>query len=322
MNVDLPLAELRGFTYDEPEPPDFDDFWRRTLAEQAAFPLDPVITRVDHEFATVDVFDVEFSGYGGARVKGWLIRPAGVAGPLPAVVEYLGYGGGRGLPIESLAYASAGFAHFVMDTRGQGSTWRTGDTPDPAGTPPANPGHLSRGILDPEGYYYRRLYVDAYRFVDVVRGAEGIDRDRIVATGRSQGGALSVVVGGLRDDLAWIAPQVTFLAAFRRALQVTEQGPLGELKRWLAIHRTRADRAFATLGYFDAVYFARRGRSPASFCVGLGDVVAPPSTVFAVHNAYPGDKRMTVWEFNGHEGGGPEDQMRVIREVRALGTGG
>lgn len=319
MHVDLPLAELRRYRYEEPEPADFDDFWRDTLAEQAAYPLDAAITPVESELTTVEVSDVEFGGYDGARVKGWLIRPANAGGPLPAVVEYLGYGGGRGLPIESLAYASAGFAHFIMDTRGQGSSWRGGDTPDPAGTPPANPGHLTRGILDPRGYYYRRLYVDAYRFVDVVKGIPGIELDRIVATGRSQGGALSVVVAGLRDDLAWVASHVTFLSAFRRALRVTEQGPLGELKRWLSIHRTKAHQAFATLGYFDAVYFARRARTPASFCVALADQVAPPSTVFAVHNDYAGDKRVTVWEFNGHEAGGPEDQLRVIREVRDLG---
>jgi len=319
VHVDLPLAELRQFRYEEPEPADFDEFWRGTVAEQAAIPLEATITPVEQELTTVDVCDIEFGGCDGARIKGWLIRPARAEGPLPAVVEYIGYGGGRGLPVESLAYACAGFAHFIMDTRGQGSTWRTGDTTDPAGTPPANPGHLTRGILDPRRYYYRRLYVDAYRFVDVVKGVAGIDHDRIVATGRSQGGALSVVVGGLRDDLAWLAPHVTFLAAFRRALRVTEQGPLGELKRWLAIHRTKADRAFATLGYFDAVFFARRARTPASFCVGLADLVAPPSSVFAVHNDYAGEKRMTVWEFNGHEAGGPEDQLRVIREVRALG---
>jgi cephalosporin-C deacetylase len=33
------------------------------------------------------------------------------------------------------------------------------------------------------------------------------------------------------------------------------------------------------------------------------DPVCPPSTVFASYNAYPGPKRIEVYEWDGHEGG-------------------
>ena len=45
--------------------------------------------------------------------------------------------------------ASAGFAHLQMDTRGQGSGWSLGDTPDEAPSQPQVPGVMTRGILDP-----------------------------------------------------------------------------------------------------------------------------------------------------------------------------
>ncbi|WP_208751489.1 acetylxylan esterase [Arthrobacter sp. PM3] len=46
--------------------------------------------------------------------------PRGATGPLPTLVEYAGYGGGRGYPEETLLWASAGFAHnngiaFLLD---------------------------------------------------------------------------------------------------------------------------------------------------------------------------------------------------------------
>ncbi|SDU79288.1 acetylxylan esterase [Jiangella alkaliphila] len=318
MQVDLPIEELEKFHYQEPEPADFDEFWQSTIAAETARPLDVAFTPVVTELQTIDVFDVEFTGYGGARIKGWLLLPARRSGRVPAVVEFLGYGGGRGLPVESLAYASAGFAHAILDTRGQGSTWRAGHTPDPVGSTPAIPGHMTRGLLSRDDYYYRRLYVDAYRFVDVVRSSAEVDTDRLVASGRSQGGALSLVVAGLRSDVTMIVPHVPFLCAFRRALRMTAESPYGEVSRWLAIHRDQAPAAFATLAYFDGVSFARRATCPAAFSVGLRDVVSPPSTVFAAHNAYGGPKEMVVWEFNGHESGGPEDVLRTIRAVRGL----
>ena len=70
-----------------------------------------------------------FTGFGGARIKGWFIVPRGRSGRIPCVVEYIGYGGGRGLLVERLLWASAGFAHFVMDNRGQGSDGRPAPPP-------------------------------------------------------------------------------------------------------------------------------------------------------------------------------------------------
>jgi len=47
---------------------------------------------------------------------------------------YIGCGGRRSFPTEWLLYASAGYAHFVMDIRGQGSGSLSGDTPDMDGS--------------------------------------------------------------------------------------------------------------------------------------------------------------------------------------------
>ncbi len=48
------------------------------------------------------VHDVTFAGFGGHPVRAWLTLPAQRSGPLPGVVEFIGYGGGRGLPIDWL----------------------------------------------------------------------------------------------------------------------------------------------------------------------------------------------------------------------------
>lgn len=315
-HTDLPLDQLRTYRYTEPEPDDFDEFWTSTLDAAAGIPVSATFAPYDSELRTVDAFDVTFAGFGGDPVKAWLILPADRSGPLPAVVEYLGYGSGRGIPLESLAYASAGYAHLVMDTRGQGSSWRAGDTPDPTPSGPSVPGFMTRGILHPNDYYYRRLYVDAVRAVDAVKAHPDVDATRIAVTGRSQGGALSLVAAGLRDDVAVAIPHVPFLCAFRRGTAITDREPFAEIVRWCSIHRTRVDDAFRTLAYFDGTAFAARATCAGSFSVALMDGVCPPSTVFAAYNAYAGEKNIAVWQFNNHEGGGPEDQLRTIRTLR------
>src|SRR5262249_42069094 len=130
MLYDLPLDQLIAYRPERTEPADFDAFWRRTLADSRAQARPARFEPLDAGFPALACFDVTFSGYAGQPIKGWFMVPRERPRALPCVVEFIGYGGGRGLPLDWLLYASAGYAYFVMDTRGQGSTWRPGDTPD------------------------------------------------------------------------------------------------------------------------------------------------------------------------------------------------
>lgn len=302
---DMPLEDLRSYLPEVAEPDDFDEFWARTLAEARAA-AGPVVSMPEASaLATVEVRDLTFPGFAGEPVRAWYLRPAGVPVPLPVVVEYVGYGGGRGLPHEHLTWPVAGFAHVVMDTRGQGAVWGGGGgTPDPHGSGPAVPGFTTRGIENPENHYYRRLYTDAVMCVDAVRALPGVDATRIVVAGVSQGGGTALAVAGLRDDLAAALIDVPFACHFPRAVGLTDADPYGEVARYLAVHRDREDVVFRTLSYLDGVNFARRAGAPALFSAALLDVICPPSTVFAAHNHYAGRKDITVYPFNGHDGGG------------------
>jgi cephalosporin-C deacetylase len=229
------------------------------------------------------------------------------------MVEYIGYGGGRGQPYEWLLWASAGYAHLVMDTRGQGGTWQGGDTSDidDSGTGSQAPGVMSRGILDPATYYYRRLMTDAVLAIDAARDLPIVDPDRIVVIGASQGGGLALAVAGLAEGLAGAIVDVPFLTHFRRALEVTDEHPYGELRLYLRTHRREEAQVFRTLSYFDGRSFAARATTPALFSVGLEDDITPPSTVFAAYNEYAGPKEIRVWPFSGHEA--PEHEHTAER---------
>lgn len=317
-HFDMPLDELRRYRPEVTEPEDFDAFWEKTLSAAREHDLDARFTPVEAHLSTVDVFDVTFAGFGGHPVKGWLILPAGTTEPLPAVVEYIGYGGGRGLPHERLLWSAAGFAHFVMDTRGQGSGGSAGDTPDPVGSGPAYPGYMTRGIEDPHEYYYRRVFTDGVRAVEAARAHPLVDSSRVAAVGGSQGGGITLAVGGLVPDLAAIAADVPFLCDFPRATTLTDRPPYREIALYMKAKRGVEERVFRTLAYFDGVHFAARGTAPALFSAALEDMTCPPSTVFAAHNAYAGAERsMEVYSFNDHEGGGPYQQSVQLRWIPA-----
>ncbi|MEU6470255.1 acetylxylan esterase [Streptomyces massasporeus] len=337
---DLPLPELERHRPDIDEPDGFDAFWRDTL--KGAAEEDPLVSvrPVETGLRLTRTWDVTFRGFGGDPVRAWFSRPAVVGGPgeplpagafpsphrsgqpgelLPAVVEFAGYGRGRGLPHERLTWVNAGYAHLLMDNRGQGDQYGCGgDTPDPHAAAPGGPGPAVRGLLAAEDYHYRRLITDAVRAVAAVRALPGVDPARTVAVGNSQGGGLALAVAGLVPDLTAVLVTAPLLCGIRRALDLTDAGPYGEIAAYLAVHRGAEEAARRTLSYVEGVSFARRAQAPAHFGVGLRDTVCPPSGVYAAFNRYAEltgtvpRKEIHAYPFNGHEGG---DAVQVRRQL-------
>ncbi len=315
---DLIHPDLAAYTSRVAMPGDFQPFWNFTIAEARAMGGEVVVRPAKTTLRAVEVFDVTFPGFGGHSVKGWLMLPRDRSGHLPLVVQFVGYGGGRGFPHEGLHWAASGFAYFRMDTRGQGSVWSVGHTPDPVGTQAAHPGFMTRGILDREDYYYRRVFTDGVRAIDALLTLDSIDPDRIALTGGSQGGGISLAVGGIDARVAAIMPDVPFLCDFPRALQMAIRDPYPEIVRYLSQHRDHKAKVMDTLAYFDGVNFARTSRAKALFSVALMDDICPPSTVYGAYNAYAGAKKIVEYEFNNHEGGQAFQEARQMEWLCGL----
>jgi cephalosporin-C deacetylase len=281
------------------EPGDFDLFWKETVADARAHPLDPSYREVDCGLSGLKTVDVRFRGYGGQSVAAWLVLPRHrPVGSLPGVVQYVGYGAGRGLPTDHLLWASAGYAHLVMDTRGQGAD--TPDVEDPA-TEPTGGGFVARGVLSPRTWYYRRLFTDAVRAVEVARAHPAVDADRVAVAGVSQGGGIALAAAALDGGVAAALVDVPFPCGWSEAVHTARVGPYRELAEFCRERPDRAADAQRTVRYGDGVYFAARGSAAALFSVALEDEVCPPPTVRAAVAAYAGPARLVEYPFSAHE---------------------
>ncbi|WP_226782385.1 acetylxylan esterase [Oceaniglobus trochenteri] len=310
MQFDLPLAALRDYRPDLSGivAEGFDAFWAQTLAAAQARAAPIRLAPAQTALKLVESHDITFSGFDGQPVRAWLNLPAGARGPLPTVVQFLGYGGGRGQAEEYLLWACAGYAHVVMDTRGQGAGWSggrgsTGATPDhDMGGGPQFPGMLTRGIRSPETSYFRRLFTDAVRLVRDVKGLPMVDESRLAVLGASQGGAVAQAVAGL-EPVAAACIDTPFLCHVAQAIRMTDKEPYFEIVRYLRSHRGAEPEIQNTLRHIDGIGFAARARAPALYSAGLMDDICPPRTVFAAFNHYGGPKDITVYPYAHHEGG-------------------
>ena len=99
---------LRAYTPELVDPRDFDEFWAVTLAESRAANGEIRLQRIEGEITQLVVEDLTFAG---EPIRAWVTRPLEGVEPLPTVIEYVGYGGGRGLPFERHSRAGRQLGH-------------------------------------------------------------------------------------------------------------------------------------------------------------------------------------------------------------------
>jgi len=302
-NVDYPLSQLEQYVPELTAEPDFDAFWERAKAAAKEVPLHAAVKLVeDHPLKSIRIYDVVYQGSDGTPIHGWYVTPQGehAPGSLPVIVKYHGYSGDRGRPHDLLHWASMGLAAFAVDVRGQG-----GASPDFAQYPQGgSPGWMTLGLLDPETYYYKQVYLDCIRAVDFVCSREETDASRIAVYGGSQGGGLALAVAGLDSRPKLSMPVYPYLCHFRRAVEQHSTGPYVEIKNWFRrfdpAHR-QEEQAYRTLSYFDGMNMAARIKARTLMAITLQDTTCPPSTCFAAYHHLAGEKELKLYPDYGHE---------------------
>ncbi|MCY0878792.1 MAG: alpha/beta fold hydrolase [Firmicutes bacterium] len=296
---DWPLETLRDYRPPLTREADFDRFWEAALASLNDVPV--TAQRVGASYpAPVVLESVEILGADGAMVRGWYARPRHQAEPLPGLVLFHGYNYSyEGGVNDVVGWALHGYAVLGMHVRGQSA---------PGVTPSPNEhvsGWMTQGILSPETYYYRGVYLDAVRAVQWLATVDEVRADRIAVVGGSQGGGLSLAAAALSAPaVAAVVSEFPFLAHFERAVDIAPEGPYGEICDYLRRHADPeiATRAFRTLSYFDVMNLAPRVAAPVLMSVGLVDTITPPSTIFATYNHLGSrDRDLAVYRYFGHE---------------------
>jgi cephalosporin-C deacetylase len=301
--VDMPLEKLKEYNGISPRPADFDEYWEKALKELEGCSLDYTLEKAEFQVSGVECYHLYFTGIGGARIHCKFLKPADIAGRIPAVVMFHGYQGHCGDWFEKLPYAYNGMAVAAMDVRGQaglsednlvvmGNTVR---------------GHIVRGVDEesPEKLAFRYIYLDTVQIVRILMNMDFIDENRIGAAGLSQGGALTIACAALEPRVKIAAPACPFLCDFKRVWEMDlAVGAYEEISRYFRIQdpmHKREDKFWERLGYIDLQYLAPRIKAKTTFFTGLMDTVCPPSAQFAAYNKITAEKDMIIYPDYAHE---------------------
>ena len=302
-SIDMPLEQLRQYKPSLYREADFEQFWRSTIGEAVAQPLNGELIPYNLGARGVECYALRFDGYQSpataqpGRLAGWYLRPDG-RGPFPGLAVYHGYSGRGTRPLDLLPFAAQGIAVLSMDCRGQ-----NGQSQDAAVYPEGHyQGWMTLGIRNPKTYYYRYVFADAVRALELLANREEVDSSRLAITGGSQGGGLTLAVAALSRRPILALPDIPFLCDYRRGVAIAQGGPYPEIAHFIKSYPDTYETAFRTLSYCDCLNLAPwiTCRTVISNC--LCDDVCPPSTIFAVqHHIAATDKEMEIYPFHKHD---------------------
>jgi len=246
----------------------FEEFWRETIAQTRAKPLEETVEAVADP-QPYYTFRVTYRSFGGARITAKLGVPIVEPGTrLPGIITAPGYGGWEhGV---TLSECQRGYLLLQVFPRGQGESLEapSGDT---------SAGYLLRGIADPREYFYRGAFMDMLRGVDYLLTRPDADPSRLGAMGTSQGGGIVLSASALEPRIRAVVAHVPFFcdmannAAFRDSDLNTPENQ-------------------ATFAYFDPVSHAPHLRAAVLLSSGGKDATCPPETIRAVFDRLPGIK--------------------------------
>ena len=311
-SIDMPLEQLRTYKPALYREADFESYWESTISEAVKQPLNAELIPYSLESKSLQSYAVRFDGYKTGRIAGWYVCPKG-RGRFPAVCIYHGYSGRAPRPLELMHLAAQGLCVLSVDTRGQ-----NGQSEDGNIYPEGHVGGwMTMGIRDPRTYYYRYVYADAVRALELLAGREEVDPARMAVTGVSQGGGITLAAAALSERPILALPDVPFLCDYRRGVSIAPAGPYSEITGFVKAFPSLYDAAFRTLSYCDNLNLAPWIECRTVVCNCLWDDACPPSTIFAVYNHIAAEKQIEIYPYHKHEVpyDHRETQYRIMMEV-------
>ena len=284
--------KLRPMT-DMPE--DFAAFWERAKAENAKIPMDPRVERAE-QWCTdkVDVYYVRLQSFRKDNyVYGYVSVPKS-KGPHPAVLYVPGAGVAKTKP--STYMAEKGVITMTLGIHGI-----------PLDMPDENYDILKNGALynyqfvnldNRDQYYYKRVFMGCIRAIDYLFTRPEFDGERLMVSGGSQGGGLSIVTTALDPRVKYFVCFYPALCDHMGYLYVRAGGWPHMFDRTRAYFRT-AERILNSR-YYDAANFARLIRVPGFFSWGYNDLSCPITSMYSAYNVVTAPKELVLELRNGH----------------------
>lgn len=286
-----------------PEPADFDAFWEKQKAKLSAIPLKFTMEKKSAPDAPIEIFAVKINCAGARPVTGYLTIPANSENKsLPAEVRFDGYGVHPDVQPKTgpkdridfhinahgyeLGQEADYYKKFEQSIKSNGKRY--------AFDPKQN--------SDPETTYFNGMALRVMRALQFVKQLPQWNGQKLIVSGRSQGGLQAIWAAGLDQDVTLALPSVPWCCDIGGSVNFQRLVSLW----WVGYHKS--------LDYYDPINFAKRIKCMIEVkYAGLGDYNCPPSGVAIFYNNLKCPKKITWCQGTTHHYTPPKVQKIILQ---------
>lgn len=264
-----------------PDTPQIAAFWRSTRAKLDTTPLRAEVTKVA-EALPYSKYKIVLSSLGNVRVVAFMgipVQGESKPSPWPVIITTCGYSGTQqGI---TLSECQRGYAVIQLFPRGQGES---------AGYFQLPADKVAGSTQSPDGAYYQGAYADVMRVIDFVATRPDLDAGRIALVATSQGGGMSLAVGGIDNRVKAVVAHVPFLCNMPMSA-----GMPSLIKSRLDKFNVNNADALNVLAYFDCLQLAPIRKIPVLISAGGKDTTCPLPTIQSVYERLRGKKSLKIY---------------------------
>ena len=277
-----------------PKPADFEDFWKKTKEELAAIPPDFKVTYLpDSTKDNRKVYLFEMKSLGNLTVRGYLTVPKSESKSKKFVV-LIGLPGYQ-VSLPPMFGADNDLAILTLNVRGQGNSRDVIHTPRDE--------YIFYHLEDKNKYVMRGAIMDCVRAIDFVFTRSDLDHDKILVSGGSMGGFLSIATCAVDGRVALCSAQNPILSDVNN-LDGEVDWPLIDIRSYISSKPGLTySQVMQNLNYFDTKNFATMLKCPTLLGMGMLDPIVPPNNAYIDYNNITAKKHIIIFRDLGHEVG-------------------
>lgn len=280
-----------------PQPEDFQQYWEEQKALQATIPKNIRLTPVPSKKRGVIAYDVQADCLAG-NFSGFIAIPENAApGSLPALVSCHGAGVASSRLAIAAKWAEQGIMAIDFNVHGLPNDqpreyYRALESKDGALHQ-----YYYKGTSHRDSVFFRKMILRLMTAIDIICERPEWDGERLIAFGRSQGGAQALIAGGIDSRVKLVCAEIPALCDLSGAV-------VGRSSGWPRYQQNAKENFPAenqeAVRYVDAMNFAPSIKGISFVTCGFIDLVCPPTGVFAVYNTIPGEKHILHNTDTGH----------------------
>jgi len=290
---------------EEMKPINFDEFWQKTVENLNNIPLEFEKQKEDTVIGGKKISLYKIRSFDDIYFYAWVSNPIQEK-KFPVKIRFYGLGESslkNSFPTHLWFLKQNGFINMLVDIRGQGLSTLQMKPKE----------YITEGLKNKESFIYRGAFMDAVRSVDFIYNNSN-HNGKIIVTGGSQGGALSIATTALNKKVSLCIASFPFLTDIQSYNK--NDWPMKTF-----IHKARTEqidfyKLKKTLSYFDMLNFTEKINVPIFIRTQENDKITPPDGAVKLFNAIKKQKKVLYIEpCKGH---GCSTNSKVANEMEKI----